>query len=347
MGFALDDAQQELAEDLGNAQSYFASKGTDGISQALHETNPADREALAANLDKIEQQRARERSEDIRTSADFERAVKIEREHAPVNLARDAQVDEQTKIAYDQYRRQQEAQERERLIRQAERARLENEALRDTAFPQIRERQQEELNRQALETAEANLLPSELVRQGRFTEAIDKLSTYTLEASVQRHEMQLRQAITDDINRRMQADPNTAAAVQHLANSLACEAQLIGADPTQYVRDGTLQALAAGHRDGVGLADSLVNASRFRGYRTPAEVNAWQADVARARQQQAQAQREANERQRQKLFQNCADQFWNTRREQRGNLTYDRQFMDAAKRSGFVKHMTHLMPKIF
>ena len=64
MGFALDDAQQELAEDLGNAQNYFASKGTDGISRALHQTDRAEREALAANLDQIEVQRARERSED-------------------------------------------------------------------------------------------------------------------------------------------------------------------------------------------------------------------------------------------------------------------------------------------
>src|SRR6516225_6722611 len=122
MGFALDDAQQELAEDLGNAQSYFASKGTDGISQALHQTDPAEREALAANLDQIEVQRARERSEDTRTSSDFE--CTATEELAQQHDARDAHVAEQTKIAYDQYRHRQEAAERERLIRQAERARL-------------------------------------------------------------------------------------------------------------------------------------------------------------------------------------------------------------------------------
>jgi hypothetical protein len=341
MGFALDDAQQELAEDLGNAQSYFASKGTDGISQALHETNPADREALAANLDKIEQQRARERSEDTRsTSADFERAVETER--APVNNTH-----EQTKLAYDQYRQQQEAQERERLIRQAERARLENEALRDMAFPQIREQQAEERNRQNLEIAEANLLPSELARQGRFTEAIDRLSTQALEASVQAHEMTFRHAITADIQRRMHADPNTIGSIQYLADSFAREAQIVGADPAQYVRDATLQALAAGQRQGLGLADSLVNVSRSRGYRTPAEVSAWQQQVAHQRHQLAQERREAEESQRQRLFQDCADQYWNTRREQRGNLVYDRDFMAKAKRSGFAQHLRGHMTTLY
>jgi hypothetical protein len=345
MGFALDDAQQELAEDLGNAQSYFASKGTDGISQALHQTDPAEREALAANLDQIEVQRARERSDDTRTSSEFERIAT--QELAQQHDARDAHAAEQTKLAYDQYRHQQEVQERERLIRQAERARLENEALRDMAFPQVREQQAEERNRQAQEMAEANLLPSELARQGRFTEAIDRLSTQALEASVQAHEMTFRNAITADIQRRMHADPNTIGSIQYLADSLHREARIVGADPAQYVRDATLQALAAGQRQGLGLADSLVNVSRSRGYRTPAEVNAWQADVARQRHQLNQERREAEESQRQRLFQDCADQYWNTRREQRGNLVYDRDFMAKAKRSGFAQHLRGHMTTLY
>jgi hypothetical protein len=345
MGFALDDAIADNEADFGGLLSeHMRSKGADKVSQALRETTDEERSALASNLDQIESARINERSEDTRP-ADFQRAVN--HELAQQHDACDAHAAEQTKLAYDQYRHRQEATEREQLIRQAERARLENQALRDMAFPEVRERQTEELNRQTLEMAEANLLPSELVRQGRMVEAIDRLSTYTLEASVQRQEMQLRQAITDDINRRMQVDPNTAAAVRHFADSLAREAQLVGADPAQYVRDGALQALAAGHRDGVSLADSLVRASRFRGYQTPAEINAWQEQNARARQQQAQAQREAEERQRQNLFKECRQTYENTRREARGRLMYDTQFMQKAKRSGFVRHLRGHMSSLY
>jgi hypothetical protein len=345
MGFALDSAQEELAEDLGNAQSYFASKGTDGISQALHETNPADREALAANLDKIEQQRARERSEDIRTSSDFERAAT--HELAQQHDARDAHAAEQTKVAYDQYRRQQAAAERERLIRQAERARLENEALRDTAFPQIRERQQEELNRQAAEIAEANLLPSELARQGRFTEAIDRLSTQALEASVQASEVQFQRAVATDIERRQQIDGDTCNAINHFSASKYREAQLLNLDPAAYVRTAALNVIAVGHRDGVAPADALVHAGRSVGYRTPAEVNAWQQNLARQRHQLNQERQEARETQRQRLFDECRTTYWNTDRRQRGNLIYDRAFMDKAKRSGFAQHLRGHMTTLY
>jgi hypothetical protein len=345
MGFALDAAIADNEADFGGLLSeHMRSKGADKVSQALRETTDEERSALAANLDQIETARINERSEDTRP-ADFQRAVNDElaQQHDP----RDAHVVEQTKLAYDQYRHRQEAAERERLIRQAERARLENEALKDTVFPEIRERQTEELNRQTLEMAEANLLPSELVRQGRVVEAIDKLSTQALEASVQAHEVQFQRAVAVDIERRMQSDPYAADAVNHLAHSLAREAQLIGVEPAQYVREGALRAIATGHQNGVGPADALVNASRFRGYQSPPEVNAWQQHVARARQQQAQAQREANERQRQNLFNECRQTYENTRREARGKLLYDTEYMAKAKRSGFVRHLRGHMSSLY
>src|SRR5262249_4590941 len=97
MGFALDEAIADNEADFGGLlNSHMSSKGTDQFSQALQETDPTERAALAANLDQIETERARERSEDVRTSADFERAV--EREHAPVPEAREQELEERANL---------------------------------------------------------------------------------------------------------------------------------------------------------------------------------------------------------------------------------------------------------